>query len=265
VAVSDIQLHSFQIPTVMSQTKFLNTLLQEVMRSSKNEPLFISDLSDLTLQIISDAWWASMNVCVKHSIACNTWRHAPKWRVYLHCGIEETGWPGIIFIDCHQVLCDPSDLGTSSMGKHLLVTGLVLAKVPGYPAAAWVGMNPEAPVRVRNCQATQSGWTVQGCYPAETETRSFSTGLEPDFSSNFTFPIPLVAIKYWSSDCIMIWSVHRLCCSARSFTSRFQMYDLTEQTSKSTYYNTMRTKEIHSWHLGLIYINWNDRQHPPNR
>jgi hypothetical protein len=38
----------------------------------------------------------------------------------LHCGIEETGRPGIICIVCHQVLRHPSEHGTSSMGKHLL-------------------------------------------------------------------------------------------------------------------------------------------------
>jgi hypothetical protein len=38
----------------------------------------------------------------------------------LHCGIEETGSPGIICILCYQFLCHPSAHGTSSMGKHLL-------------------------------------------------------------------------------------------------------------------------------------------------
>ena len=47
-------------------------------------------------------------------------RHAPSWRFYLHCGIEETGSPGIICIVCHQVLCYPSEHETSSIGKHLL-------------------------------------------------------------------------------------------------------------------------------------------------
>jgi hypothetical protein len=38
----------------------------------------------------------------------------------LHCGIEETGSPGIICIICHQHLCHPSEHETSSLGKHLL-------------------------------------------------------------------------------------------------------------------------------------------------
>jgi hypothetical protein len=92
----------------------------EVMMSSKNEHVLIRDLSDLTLQIIFDAWWASMNVDSKQPITWNNSRHAPSWRFYLHCGIEETRSPGIICIICHQVLRHPSEYGTSSMGKHLL-------------------------------------------------------------------------------------------------------------------------------------------------
>jgi len=104
----------------MSDTQSLNTSLLEVMISSKNERVFICDLSDLTLQIIFDAWWASMNVGSKRRIAWENSRHAPSWRFYLHCGIEETCSPGIICIVCHQVLRHPSEHGTSSMGKHLL-------------------------------------------------------------------------------------------------------------------------------------------------
>jgi len=104
----------------MSDTQSLNISLLEVMISSKNKGVFIRDLSDLTLPIIFDAWWASMNVGSKRPIAWKNSRHAPSWRFYLHCGIEETGSPGIICIVCHQVLHHPSEHGTSSMGKHLL-------------------------------------------------------------------------------------------------------------------------------------------------
>jgi hypothetical protein len=104
----------------MSDSKSLNTSLLEVMISSKNERVFIRDLCDLTLQIIFDAWWASMNEGSKRPIAWNASRHAPSWRFYLRCGIEETGNPGIICIVCHQVLRHPSEHGTSSMGKHLV-------------------------------------------------------------------------------------------------------------------------------------------------
>jgi hypothetical protein len=90
------------------------------MISCKNERVFVRDLSDLTLQILFDAWWASMNVGSMLSVVWNNSRHAPSWRFYLQCGIEETGCPGIICIVCHQVLRHPSEHGTSSMGKHLL-------------------------------------------------------------------------------------------------------------------------------------------------
>jgi len=90
------------------------------MISSKNGRVFIHDLSDLALQIIFDAWWASMNEGLKQPINWNSSRHSPSWRFYLHCGIEETGSPGIIWTVCHRVLRHPSEHGTSSMGKHLL-------------------------------------------------------------------------------------------------------------------------------------------------
>jgi hypothetical protein len=104
----------------MSDTQFLNTSLLEVMISSTNEHVFIRELSDLTLQIIVDAWWASMNVGSKRPIAWKNSSHAPSWRFYLHCAIEETGSLGIICIVCHQVLRHPSEHGIGSMRKRLL-------------------------------------------------------------------------------------------------------------------------------------------------
>jgi len=52
----------------MSDTKSSNTSLLEVIISSKNEDVSICDLCDLTMEIIFDAWWASMNVSSKRSI-----------------------------------------------------------------------------------------------------------------------------------------------------------------------------------------------------
>jgi hypothetical protein len=104
----------------MSDTQSLNTSLLEVMISSNHEPVFIRDLSDLTLQINFNVWWASMNVDSKRPIAWKNSRHVSSWRFNLHCGTEENGSPGIIYIVCHQVLRHPSEHGTSSMGKHLL-------------------------------------------------------------------------------------------------------------------------------------------------
>jgi hypothetical protein len=103
----------------MSDAKCLNISLLEVMISSKNDRVFIRDLSDITFQIIFDTWWASMNVGSKRRIAWNNSRHAPSWRFYLHHGIEESGCPGIICIVGHQVLRHPSQHRTSSMGQHL--------------------------------------------------------------------------------------------------------------------------------------------------
>jgi len=104
----------------MLDSQSVNTSLLEVMISSKNERVFIHDLNDLTLQIIFDAWWGSVNLGSKRSIGWKNSRHMPSWQFSLHCGIEETGSPGIICIVCHQVLRHPSEHGTSSMGKHLL-------------------------------------------------------------------------------------------------------------------------------------------------
>ena len=54
-AVCRVRLPSLIIPTAMSDSKSLNTSLLEVMITSKNEPVFIRDLSNLTLQINFDA------------------------------------------------------------------------------------------------------------------------------------------------------------------------------------------------------------------
>jgi len=107
----------------MPDSQCFNTSLLEGMISSKKERVFIRDVRDLTFEIVFDAGWASMNVDSKRPIAWNNSTHGPSWRFHLHCGIEETGSPGIICIICHQVLRHPSEHGTSSMGKHLLTEG----------------------------------------------------------------------------------------------------------------------------------------------
>jgi len=68
-AVSRVGIPRFLISSTMLDTQSLNTSLLEVMISSKNERVFIRDLSDLTLQIIFDAWWTLMNVGSKRPIA----------------------------------------------------------------------------------------------------------------------------------------------------------------------------------------------------
>jgi len=119
-AVLQVRWPSFPIATVMSDSKSLNTSLRKVIISSKNEHVFIHDLSDLTLQILFDGSRASMNVGSKRSIAWNNSKQPSSWQFSLHCGIEETGNPGIICIVCDQVLRHPSQHGTSSMGRNLL-------------------------------------------------------------------------------------------------------------------------------------------------
>ena len=121
LAVSQLELHSFQIPTTLLDSQCVNTLLLEVIISSENDLVYICDLNDRTLQIISDAWWASMNFDSKCPIVWNDSRHALSCRFYVHCTIEETGSHGIVCIIWHQVLHHPSGHGTSQMGKHLFV------------------------------------------------------------------------------------------------------------------------------------------------
>ena len=90
------------------------------MNCSKNELVLFRDLSDHTLQIIFDAWWASMNVGSTRPIGWKYSRHAPSWHLYWHGGIEVTGSASIIWTVYHQVHCHPSAHATSSMGKRLL-------------------------------------------------------------------------------------------------------------------------------------------------
>jgi hypothetical protein len=63
----------------MPDSQSLNTSLLEIIISSKNERVFIHDLSDLILQISFDAWWGSMNVGSKRLIAWNNSNHVPSW------------------------------------------------------------------------------------------------------------------------------------------------------------------------------------------
>lgn len=101
--------------SVISYQKSLNTSLVEVMKYSKNELIFTCDLRELTLKIIFDACWASVNVDVKCFSAWNESRHVPSRHFYLHCRIQPIGSAGIICIICGQVVHDPSHPETSSV------------------------------------------------------------------------------------------------------------------------------------------------------
>ena len=66
-----VGLPRFLIPTAMTDSKSLNTSLLEVMISSKNDRLKIRDMSNHTVQIIFDAWWASVTDDSKQLIGWN--------------------------------------------------------------------------------------------------------------------------------------------------------------------------------------------------
>jgi hypothetical protein len=92
------------------------------MITSNNESVLIRDLSDLTMQIIFNALWTSMNLGSKQPISRDDSRHVPSRLFYTHCGIEETGNPNIICIVYRRLRRHPSEHGTGSVGKYLLAT-----------------------------------------------------------------------------------------------------------------------------------------------
>jgi len=100
--------------------KIFEHLIAQGYDLSKNERVFIRDLRDLSLQMIFDGWWASMNVDSKRPIAWNDSGHASSWRFKLQCGTGKTSSPGIIWIFRHQVLRHAWEHGTSSLRKDLL-------------------------------------------------------------------------------------------------------------------------------------------------
>jgi hypothetical protein len=103
----------------MAAAKCIDTSSLEIMYSTKEERVFIRDLTDEILQMVFDKWWTSMNVETKTTIVWSGSRHAAAWRFYKHCAKTENGCPGIICIVCNTVLVHPSENGTSTMAKHL--------------------------------------------------------------------------------------------------------------------------------------------------
>jgi hypothetical protein len=87
------------------------------MISSKNELVLICDLSNLTLQIILDAWLASMNVGANQSTTWNNSSDVLSGWFGLHFQIEVTYSTGNICMVCYQVLRHPSEHTTSLMGE----------------------------------------------------------------------------------------------------------------------------------------------------
>ena len=71
LTVTQVELPRVQFHTTTSDTKSLNTSFLQVMITSTNERVIIRDLTNLTLQIIFNACWASMNIGSKRSIGWN--------------------------------------------------------------------------------------------------------------------------------------------------------------------------------------------------
>jgi hypothetical protein len=101
------------IPTAKSDSTSLITSLLKVVISAKKQLLTIRDLSDLTLQIAFNGWWASMNIGAVHPIAWKNSSDASSWQFYFHCGIVKPGSPGMIYLVCHPVLRHLSEPVTS--------------------------------------------------------------------------------------------------------------------------------------------------------
>lgn len=92
----------------MLDLESLTTSLLKVMIPPKNILPIICDLGVLALQIISDTWWAYMNIPSTRSISWDKPQHTSSWQLYVQSAIEETASSGIICIICSQVLRHPS-------------------------------------------------------------------------------------------------------------------------------------------------------------
>lgn len=77
--VPQIEMDSFKLCSALSDSHSLNALLLEVMTLPKYKHHYVHNFSDITLQILFDAWRASMNVVLKHPLGCNNCRHTPSW------------------------------------------------------------------------------------------------------------------------------------------------------------------------------------------
>jgi hypothetical protein len=121
----------------MSDSNCFTTSSLEGLISPTSVCVFIHYLRDLTLHIIFDTWWASINVGSRWPVEWNNSRHAPSWWFHLHCGIEETSSLDIRWIIGHQVLRHSSEHGTRSMGKHLFAKAhlAMLHKVTAWEVA----------------------------------------------------------------------------------------------------------------------------------
>jgi len=148
----------------MSHSTSLNTALFEVIISSRHDFVIMCGLCDLKLQIIVEAVWDVTNVGSKWRIYSANFAHTPSCRLYLHCGIDDTGSPGIICIVWDQVPRHPWEHATSSLGK-LLVAQAHIANINELTVSeitqltCWTVDEPALPILIRQA----SGWiTIVG-------------------------------------------------------------------------------------------------------
>ena len=120
LAVSQVELPRFLIPTALSDSHYLITSLPELRVSPEDEGVLFHDLSDRTLPLIFDSWWGSMSVSAKHSVPWNNSSHASSWGFDLHCGNQMCSSAGIICFVFDRVLRHSSEHGPSSMWNFLL-------------------------------------------------------------------------------------------------------------------------------------------------
>ena len=113
--------------------------------------------------------------------------------------------------NCSEMLLSGKMWMTRMDWKLEMTPWLVLATVPGYPAA----------VRVWNW----TGSSTPGCYPENRGTHRVWGQVGTGLRFHITVPSTLAPIKYLSSDRIVTWSVRRLCNIRPSFTSRCQICD----------------------------------------
>jgi hypothetical protein len=105
-----------------------------------------------------------------------------------------TSHPGIICILCHQVLCDPSEHGTSSMGKHT-------------QANVYIAMLN----KLTSSEVTQlTSWTVDDTTLAILK-RQRSWGI-PIVSSQRKFIFEILIVLYWLN-----WQTRRSKLAAKDF------------------------------------------------
>jgi hypothetical protein len=119
LTVSQLELCSCWIPTNISDSQSVNISLLEVIQSSNNQGVFVRNLSDLDLYILFNTPWASITVGLMSSNVWNISWHPDLSRFYLHCGMEETGRPGIIYVIGYWVFCHLSEYEIGSIVKQI--------------------------------------------------------------------------------------------------------------------------------------------------